>query len=334
MRAEQSSAAGERAAIRVVAARNLAYAPHYVARALGMFEDAGVRVDLLEQAPGHGSIADAVIEGRADLVLGSAVFADRLNRAEPSVIAAVSNQQTRHFLYRRATDPAGPEDDDFDWSGLRGATVIVAPTFVPTSWVAFREILHRRGILLDDVKALVGYQPDAVVDEFLDGPGDYLLAGGQEGQDERLREAVPLASALGPVPWSVYCATRAWAAVHADELDAFRAGLGRAQAWLALTPAERVVDVLAPVFSDVPVGALLGTVEQFQRIRFWAESPQPRADELEAWRDALVRAGLLLPDTRVRSMIEEAGGEASAAGSASDGSSRDGGADERDGGAA
>jgi ABC-type nitrate/sulfonate/bicarbonate transport system substrate-binding protein len=296
--------------LRIAAARNLAYLPHYVGISRGYFAGQGINVEVIEKQPGHGTITDSVVRGEAELVLGSVVFADRLNRTAPSVIAAVSNTQTRHFLFQRAADPViGGSPDSFDWQELRGRVVLVAPSFVPTSWVAFLEVLHQRGIPLGEVRLLVGYQPEVVVEEFLSGPGDFLLAGGQEAQDPRLREAVPLANGLGPVPWSVYCATRVWAQDHAAELDAFRAALEEAQAWLAAQSSANVAAAAGEWFPAIPLGELRATIEQFQRIGFWAKKPQPVPEEFDAWKTALVRAGLLTSDTELLEMIEEPSGK-------------------------
>jgi len=292
--------------VRIAAAENLAYLPHYIGIARGFFAEAGVEVSVQPQAPGHGSITDAVLRGTTDLVLGSVVFADRLNRAEPSVVVAVSNTQTRHFLFQRAQDPRPVSGEVFDWNRLRGSVLVVAPTYVPTSWVAFLEILHRQGIPLGEIKVLVGYQPEAVIDEFVDGPGDFLLAGGHEAQDSRLRETVPLADGLGPVPWSVYCATRGWAEGHTEEAEAFRAGLGQAQAWLAAHSPERIAQEVREHFPSLDVPHLEDTIAQFQRIGFWASSPGAVPGQFEAWRDALVRSGLLAADTGLLSMIGQA----------------------------
>ena len=46
---------------------------------------AGLDVRIVPQAPGHGSITDSVVRGDTELVLGSVVFADRLNRAAPGM---------------------------------------------------------------------------------------------------------------------------------------------------------------------------------------------------------------------------------------------------------
>ncbi|MCP2046681.1 ABC transporter substrate-binding protein [Paenarthrobacter histidinolovorans] len=296
--------------IRIAAARNLAYLPHYVGISRGYFAAEGLTVDVLEQPPGHGTITDAVIRGEADLVLGSVVFADRLNRTKPSAVVAVSNTQTRHFLFQKADDIAvGGSPENFDWNALRGRVIIVAPTYVPTSWVAFLDILHQRSIPLGDIRILVGYQPEAVVEEFLAGPGDFLLAGGQEAQDPRLREAVPLANGLGPVPWSVYCATRSWAQEHQPELNTFRSALGKAQAWLAEQSPTDVATAAQEWFPAITPRELHDTVAQFQRIGFWAKTPQAVPAEFRAWQAALIRAGLLADDANLLAMIEDPAGK-------------------------
>ncbi|MFK0006647.1 ABC transporter substrate-binding protein [Paenarthrobacter sp. NPDC090520] len=294
-----------RGVVRIAAARNLAYLPHYVGLSRGYFAERGLDVRIIEQTPGHSTITEAVARGEADLVLGSVVFADRLNRTTPSVVAAVSNTQTRHFLFRKADAEASLQAPKaFDWQSLRGSVVLVAPSYVPTSWVAFMEILHRNDVPLGDIKLLIGYQPEAVVEEFINGPGDFLLAGGQEAQDPRLAEAVALAEGLGPVPWSVYCATRAWAQGHVQELEAFRAGLGEAQLWLAGRTAKVAAAAAAEFFPDIPAVELEATIAQFQRIGFWAKSSRAVPEQFESWQSALVRSGLLASDTLLLTMLE------------------------------
>lgn len=284
--------------IRIRAARSLAYAPHYAALLRGSFADAGVDVSVDEERPGHSAIAETVVGGEADLVLGSLVFADRLARAIDSEIVAVSNQRSRHMIFARRED--GDDLRPFDWgSTLLGRVVVVAPTFVPTSWVAFIEVLHRHGVSLDRVKFLVGYTPQAVVEEFLDGQGDVLLAGGEECQDARLVELATLAEGYGPVPWSVYCATTEWGGAHRDELRAFRRGLGDAQRWINEAAPEDVASVLAPEFPGTAPGELASSIAQYQRIRFWAPSPSVVPADVQRWARALADAGVIDTDERI-----------------------------------
>jgi len=290
--------------VTIRAARSLAYAPQYVALHGGHFARAGVDVVIEEQTPGQSAIGDAVARGDADLVLGSLVFADHLARLVDTEIVAVSNQRSRHMLFARVGD--AEESAPFAWdASLTGKAVVVAPTFVPTSWVAFVEVLREHHVSMDDVRFLVGYTPDAVVGEFLSGQGDLLLAGGEEAQDPRLAEVATLAEGYGPVPWSVYCATAEWARAHEDDLDAFRSGLGAAQRWIAEAAPAEIAAVLGPEFATGDAADLEAKIAQYQRIRFWASSPEIVPGQVMRWARSLHHAGVIDTTDRIRRSIPE-----------------------------
>ncbi|MCI1747664.1 MAG: hypothetical protein LKI24_05895 [Acidipropionibacterium sp.] len=290
--------------IRIVAAKSLSYAPQYVALRRGDFEQYGVEAEIEEQTPGKTSIADIITKGQGDLVLGSLVFANRLASTVDSEIVGVSNHRSRHMLFART---GSPEDTrQFDWaSSLQHKVIVVAPTFVPTSWVAFVEVLREHQVSLDDVHLLVGYTPEAVVEEFLAGQGDLLLAGCEEGLDPGLSGVGTLADGLGEVPWSVYCASSSWANNHEDDLRGFRKGLGKAQKWLASSGPHEVAEVLQPEFPNISRTDLEAKIKMFQRVGFWADKPDVHPAAVVRWARMLADSGMIESSERLENMMNE-----------------------------
>lgn len=284
-----------RSMIRIASAPNLAYAPQYVAASLGFFADAGVDVSIVASPPGSSGIIGEVISGRTDLVLGSMLFAHRMasETGGDVRIVAGANQNSRHVLMARDGEFA----NGVRWADLRGHVVNIAPTFVPTSWFAFREGLRRNGLTLEDVPTLVGFQPQHVVDEFRDGAGDLLFIGGEEGQHPGLHQVATMAEGYGPIPWSAYCGSARWADEHPDELTAFRQGLTRGMEWMFQAEIDLVVAQLKPDFPHLDGERIAQTVRSYREIPFWARTAEVDLASLREWQDALVRWGMLAPDT-------------------------------------
>jgi len=289
-----------RGEIRIGSAPNLAYAPQYVAASRGYFEEAGVDVRIISSPPGSTQIVRQLVDGEINLVLGSLLFAHRMavdTRGNARIVSG-ANVNSRHVLMARN----GEFPDGLAWADLRGLVVNIAPTFVPTSWFAFREGLRRSGLTLEDVPTLVGFQPQHVVQEFLDGAGDLLFIGGEEGQHPDLHVASTMAAGYGPVPWSVYCGAADWADAHEDDVRAFRAAITRGMRWVFEAPVEDVVDQLRRDFSQLDDASIARTVRGYREIPFWARTAEVDLDALREWQDALIRWGMLAAGTDLMSL--------------------------------
>jgi NitT/TauT family transport system substrate-binding protein len=273
----------------IASARHLAYAPQYVAQALGFFEREGVEVELLTCPAGDSAIIDTLNGGQADLVLGSVLFALRMVQEGLSpVFVAQSNQNTRHWLMARE------QQRTFVWGKLRGATVVVSPTNVPTPWVAFRQALFNKGLALDEVAFVIGYSAEQAVSEFRRGVGDFLLVD-PESIDPRtgLTEVASVAAALGPVPWSVYCSTSALASEKCGPIAAFRKAVSAATIWLYDNSAQQASSVLAKVFADKKASEIAAQVARYQRAELWVPDARIDPTHVATWDDALKRGGLI-----------------------------------------
>jgi NitT/TauT family transport system substrate-binding protein len=273
----------------VASARHLAYAPQYVAQNLGLFADAGVEVELVSCPAGDSAIINTLKNGEADLVLGSVLFALRMAQENLSpVLVAQSNQNTRHWLMAREDCPG------FGWDQLRGSTVVVYPTNVPTPWIAFRQALFNKGVALDDISLAIGFSAEQSVTEFRRGVGDFLLVD-PESVDARaeLKEIASVADALGRVPWSIYCTTRKLAAAHDSAIVAFRRAISIAASRLYEMPALEAAHTLAGSFADKSEAEIAAQVVRYQQARLWVSDAMVDPAHVARWNEALRRGGLM-----------------------------------------
>lgn len=273
----------------VASARHPAYAPQYIAEALGFFVGEGIEVELVACPAGDSAIIDTLRNGAADLVLGSVLFALRMaEEGHRPVLVAASNQQTRHWLLARSALPA------FVWSRLRGASVIVSPTNVPTPWVAFRQALFNAGVALDDVALVIGYTAEHALAEFVRGVGDFLLVDPESIDPATgLHEVASVAAALGPVPWSVYCTTAQRAAEQAETIAAFCRAIAAAVGWLYENPWQEAARLLAAGFPDKSASQIGAQLARYREARVWVPDAVIEPVQIERWDAALRRGGLM-----------------------------------------
>lgn len=284
--------------LRVASARHLAYAPQYVALAEGFFDAEGLAVELLPQPVGQTSIVAMIASGGADLVVGSVLFALRMkDEGLAPILIAQSNQQTRHVLMVRPESPR----PDFVWENLRGRSVVIYPNPVPTPWAAFREVLARKNIPLDGIKLIIGYQPDAAVSEFQRGVGDFLLVDQDSAQGTGLVEAASVADALGPVPWSLYCADSRRHSRDPQSFTAFRRALGLGIERLYQGNDLRLAGVLAEFFPETGPEHIGSLIKRYRDARIWTPGAAVMDEPMRRWSAALVRAGLASSE---RSILE------------------------------
>ena len=95
------------------------YAPQYVAMSQGFFADEGLDIDL-SNGGGADKVMTAVVSGGADIGLAgpeSCIYIHGQGKDDLPVIFAQLTKRDGSFL-------VGRTDEDFDWSNLKGKTII------------------------------------------------------------------------------------------------------------------------------------------------------------------------------------------------------------------
>jgi NitT/TauT family transport system substrate-binding protein len=272
--------------LRVSTLQLVAYAPQFAAEALGYFQDEGLKVEFVIGEPDL-SLARAVAQGQASLVLGSLLFALRLRGADGLVAIAQVNQVPRYVLAQRNEGKR-----NFHWKDLRGSVVLV-PSQLPTAWAAFREMCDRLRIPLGDLRPIVGYSAGDALTEFLDGVGDFMMIDGESVQDPRVRVVAGLSTVLGRVPWSVYSCRRSFVEGQADALHSFSKAIDRALEWVLTQDSDEIAAMLATRFNQLSVDARVRAIDRYKDMGLWPASSKLHLERSSEWADAMAKWGLL-----------------------------------------
>ena len=280
---------GTNGVLRIACAHDLAYTPQYVGLALGLFEDVGLRLDMVQYPPGVAGVVDTIPRGAADLLLGSLLYAVRLHETGTDThIVTQSNQQTRNVLMVR---PGAAEG--FAWEDLRGRAILVYPGEAPTAWAAFQDALFQHGLTCGDVKLIFGYTAADAVDEFVRGVGDFLLIDAEAALDDRLAHAVAVSDGVGKLPWSIYSTSGEVVRTRGEDLNAFAIALSRAQSWIRSHDAAETAEVISPSFPQYAQPQVARILKRYLELDLWPESSKVQLDQVLRWEAGLRRGGLI-----------------------------------------
>jgi NitT/TauT family transport system substrate-binding protein len=245
------------------------FAPQYVAQSMGWFatEDLDV-IEGIDAGPGGSWLASNLLSGKADIALGG-IWLPMLYRqaglGNDLPFAAVCHRNPAVLVCRQ------PQQRAFDWPQLVGKRVLLAMA-VTSQWMFLEGVLREHGVDPGAINFVRDLHVDTVRELWRGGYGDYVLvepATAEELQADGFAIATTLATAGGPVPWSIYYAPAPSLAKGESPVWRFRRAINKATVFLAGCPALEAARVLAGRFPNIPVDAVAGAVEHLRRSGVW-----------------------------------------------------------------
>lgn len=266
------------------------YAPFYVALRRGLFAAEGLEVRFEEL--GDGRLVLAGLErGELEFGLGgvmrSMVAFDR-GRPEAPIHFARVNDRDGFFLVGRR--PA------FDWPDLLDHSLILFSE-APTPWYVLRGRLLELGFDPDRVAVSGERASPAAAAAFAAGEADFLEAPAhvveallRDGAGFVVRE---MASEVGPIPYSSYCARPDVFERQPELVSAFVRAHLAAQRWMRSVGGAEIWAAIRPSFPEADDDTYRRAVERYQRLAVWrSDASLPRAG-YDRLADLLRRGGLI-----------------------------------------
>ena len=263
------------------------YSPLLLTMSGGHLRNEGLEATFDVAGPGR-TIADGIERGEVQVAQSApAVSFAPWGRGEPLPFRhfALMNARDGFFLAGRAGQ--GP----FDWHALEGRTVVVDHFFQP--FAMFRRALSLRGVDEKKVRFLDAGDVASIERAFREGRGDFVHLQGPAPQQLEV-EGVGLVGpsigeAVGPIAFSSLCAAPSWLATEQARAftRAFRQGLEQAQA----APAGEIADLVARDLPGVERGALVRTIEAYQRMGTWQHDLRITPELYERTVDLFVWSG-------------------------------------------
>lgn len=274
-------------------AHSIFYAPMYVAIEEGYFEEEGIELELVTGF-GADKTMTAVLTGEADIgFMGS----------ETSIYTYVQRNEAQVINFAQLTQRAGnfivarEPMENFDWSMLKGEEVLGGRAGGMPQMV-FEYVLKKHGI---------DPQKDVKIDQSIDfGSTAAAFSGGKasytvefEPHATSLEEkgdgyiVASLGEESGYVPYTAFCATKAYMAENPYGIQAFVNALQKGLDYVHTHTAKEIAEVIAPQFSETELKTVETIVERYAAQDTWPKDLVFQKESFTLLEHILMEAGEL-----------------------------------------
>ena len=271
------------------------YAPQYVAIELGLFDDAGLDVELINGG-GADKVMTSVLTGEADIGFAgpeASIYVLNQGKEDAPVVFAQMTKRDGSFL-------VGREDTAFSWDLLRGKTIIGGRAGgVPEMTLEY--VMRQNGVVPgEDATVDTTVQFNMMAGAFTGGNGDFeTLFEPTATELEAAGQGYILASIgaeSGEIPYTAYFAAHSYLTQHADVVQQFTDAIAQALEYVHTHTAAEIAEVIAPQFPDTSVETLTTVVQRYLDIDAWNATPVMEQAALERLETVMETAGVLTHD--------------------------------------
>lgn len=249
------------------------YAPLYIAKNLGFFEEEGLKVTI-ESATGSDASMTALISGSADMVLcgpEQVVYADGKNN-QPIIFGQLTHTDGSFFVSKK-------NQTTFSLDDLKGKTIIGGREGgLPAMTLQY--IIEKAGLTIGTDASLnqVNLRTDVsfpmIASEFITSGAEYCTLFEptatnleKEGNGYVLDAVGKYA---GSIPYTCFAATENYLTKHADNAEKFLKAVKKGYEYLSTMPSKDSAKALMASFSGMTQEELEVAVNQYVEIGAWA----------------------------------------------------------------
>lgn len=279
------------------------YAPQYVAIENGYFADEGLELTVTNGF-GADKVMTALISGDADIgFMGSesSIYVYAEGSDDYAVNFAGLTQRAGNFLVGREAD------DSFDWSELKGKTVIGGRAGGMPQML-FEYILKKNNINPEtDLEILQNVDFGSTSAAFTSGIGDYTVefepsATLLEQQGEGYVTA-SLGVESGYVPYTAYCAKKSYIEKNPDVIQKFTNATQKGLDYVNTHTSEEIAAIIAPQFKETDIATITAIVERYKSQDTWKTNTIFTEESFNLLQDILTQAGELASPVPYTSLV-------------------------------
>lgn len=256
------------------------YLPHNIADHLGYFDEVNLRVVRRPQDPWEG-VLDDLASGAADIALGGS-WVPAMYHGIGNDFAIVGQMIGRYAALLMTRDRL----DAFDWSWLRGRTVLIPGTGGTAGYTYFTGMMREHGIdpaQVNFVRDLTGHM---LTELFVGGLGDAIFIDPYTSfmleRDGVASIACSLAPISGPVPSSTFYARRDRLDDIGDRLGRFLTATQRAMRQAQVMPIEELTTIAGAIWPGLDPHILKSHLSLVRDSGAW-ESVRVDQDAMDRW---------------------------------------------------
>lgn len=269
------------------------YAPQYVAINEGFFEKRGIEIEL-SNGQGADKVMASVLSGSMDIGFAgpeAAIYVYNEGRENYPKVFAQMTKRDGSFLVGRE------KDDDFEWSDLKGKTVLPGrkggvPYMALEHVIRKNSLVPNEDVILDD-----SIQFALMAGAFTAGTGDYVTIF-EPTATEMEREGkgyivAAVGDEAGDIPYTAYFTSQKFMNENAQLVQDFTDAVYEGQLWVKEHSALEIAESIAPSFPDTDIEVLETVVQRYKDIGAWSETPVMTEESFNNLQNVMTEAGEL-----------------------------------------
>lgn len=274
------------------------YAPQYIAKNLGFFEEEGLEVEFIT-TPGADKTMAALLSRDADIGLmgpEASIYIDKNNADDYAVNFSKLTQKDGSFLLGRE------EDKDFSFDKLKGKTLIGGRKGgMPEMVLEYVLKNHGLNVKQDDPTAEVNIRTDVQFDVlagvFSAGQSDYVAlfepAATQVVNNGVGHIVASLGEESGIIPYTAYSALNSTLKKNKDQIIKFNKAIKKGLDYVYSKTSLEIAKAIQNDFLSSPLEELVSIIDNYKNIKAYAEDQKISEEEFDKLVSIIKLAGEL-----------------------------------------
>ena len=247
------------------------YAPQYLAKALGYFEDEGLDVEIILTS-GADKVTTAVLSKDVEIgFCGSEATIYVYNNGEKDYLVnfAAVTKRDGSFLVSRT------KIDNFKLEDLKGKHIIAGrKAGMPAMTLEYA--LNKNGVSSDEVNLDTSIDFASTIGAFIGGTGDFVSVFEPSALSLEKQGAGYVVASIGElggeVPYTVYNARKSFIEANPEIIKGFSKAIDKALAYVHDHTAEEVAKAIVDYFPDNTINDITTVVQRYMDIDAWFEN--------------------------------------------------------------
>ncbi len=285
---------------------SLFYAPLYIAKNAGFFNDVGLDIDIVT-TPGADKVMASLLSKDAQIGLmgpEASVYVYNNGQENYAINFAQLTQKDGSFLLGRE------KTDNFDYSMLKGKTIIGGRKGGMPE-MTLEHVLKKNGLTITqngkdknaDVNIRVDVSFDATSGVFVAGESDYVTAFEPTASQIEATKKGYIVSSIGKdsgiVPYTCFSSVKSYFEGNKDKLKKFTTAIKKGLDYINNTETNKIIEYLKPSFQTSKDDEIESVINNYKKIEAWPNKLGFTKDNFNKLIDIVKEAGELDKDTKI-----------------------------------
>ena len=285
---------------------SLFYAPLYIAKNAGFFNDVGLDIDIVT-TPGSDKVMASLLSKDAQIGLmgpEASVYVYNNGQENYAINFAQLTQKDGSFLLGRE------KIDNFDYSMLKGKTIIGGRKGGMPE-MTLEHVLKKNGLTITqngqdknaDVNIRVDVSFDATSGVFVAGESDYVTAFEPTASQIEATKKGYIVSSIGKdsgiVPYTCFSSVKSYFENNKDKLKKFTNAIKKGLDYINNNETNKIIEYLKPSFITSKDEEIISVINNYKKIEAWPNKLGFTQDNFNKLIDIVKEAGELDKDTKI-----------------------------------